>query len=79
MAKKNFCLNHGAEYWVLDDFHGHMRYELLPNQVLYCSGPFASCPPPELPVDWMENLVEPSPAELERMELSAKELELQFS
>lgn len=35
---------------------------------------WVSCPPPELPEDWNENLVEPSPEELQRMNLNAKEL-----
>lgn len=65
-----YCIPCEEEVFVFDDNHGHLTCQ--GDDV--CSGPFASCPPPELPEDWELDAVPPSPAELIEMDASADEL-----
>jgi len=59
---KSYCITHN----VVTELPWDMMDECI----------FTSCPPPELPDNWIDFVIEPSPEELARMNLNAKELEI---
>lgn len=75
-----YCLTCGREAYALGDFHiREMRLmgDGSPD-FLVCEGPFAACPPPDLPEDWHLDLPVPSPEELAQMDLEAASLEMEL-
>lgn len=62
------------------DFHMYPKWmDIDLPEEMFCEGPFTYCHPPEIEDRWQDNLVEPSPDELERMDLNAKELLLELA
>lgn len=75
-----YCIRHGKlEAVFLTDDGKHEYHYINNNAAAICEGPFTETPPPPLPVDWDISdwtafLSEPSPEELERMNMAAREL-----
>lgn len=57
-----YCLTH--DIWLPDYLNGYVDCFLVTSL------------PPELPDNWIDFVVEPSPEEMERINLNARELEL---
>ena len=77
--ENKYCILCGHEVMIQDGNHWHEKLLAIDYEtgeiILYdCEGILVDCPPPELSLDWIEFVIEPSPDEMELINLFASEL-----